>query len=233
MNFRPMQPTQYFDPHTGSLIRGPVNAPRPLGPAPMRPRLATPRFTGWTRGRFGDFPTNTSGAQGALIAPYTETDIFNPPPGGTGDPGTTTSTSTAPTSDPSQTGYLPTSVPYGQSDRSWTNPTTFATVPINSSTNISVPVLSQNFQRNALIVQNGSTATAVGDVAPTLYVNFNAQPQVGYALALPPGVGVAWDIITPRDSVYVAFGPFVNTGGSVVIAGCVVQGTYSPIGGIA
>lgn len=210
----------YVDPRTGNITLRSTPSGVPLGPAPLRSRPILRRG-------FGDIPA-TTGAAGPLVSPYYENEVWNPP----GISGQTTaaaaSTSTSPTSNPSATGYLPLSAPFGESDRGWTNPTTFSSVPINASTNISVPVLSQNYQRNALIIQNGSLATVSGDVAPTLYVNFNAQPQVGSALALPPGVGVVFDIICPRDSVYIAFGPFVNTGGSVVIQGCVLTGTYAP-----
>lgn len=175
---------------------------------------------------FGDMP-GASGAVGALLPFYSEDSVWNPPGIANGGGAGTVAQSTAATSDPSATGYLPASGPFGESDRAWTNPTTFATVPINAATNTQVPVLTQNYQRNALIIQNGSLATAP-DVAPTLYVNFNAQPQVGSALALPPGVGIAWDVITPRDSIYIAFGPFVNTGNTVMIQGAVIGGTYSP-----
>jgi hypothetical protein len=213
------------DPKTGLFIRGTIaSGPGPLGPAPIgrvfrrRPAL----------GSFGDTPPNQSGAQGALIAPYDEGDIWNPSNTVGSAAAVGLATSASPTPNPAQTGFLPQSAPYGQSDRPWSNPTTFATVPINASTNTRVPVLSQNSMRNALIIQNGSLATVSGDVAPTLYVNFNAQPQIGSALALPPGVGIAWDIVTPRDSIYIAFGPFTNTGGSVVIQGAVIGGTYVP-----
>jgi hypothetical protein len=210
------------DPKTGLFIRGNIaRGPGPLGPAPigrvLRRRSAF--------GNFGDTPPNQSGAQGALIAPYDEGGIWNPP----NITGSAASIGLTSTPNPAQTGFLPQSAPYGQSDRPWSNPTTFATVPINASTNTRVPVLSQNSMRNALIIQNGSlTDPTTTDVAPTLYVNFNAQPQIGSALALPPGVGVAWDVITPRDSIYIAFGPFINTSNSVVIQGCVIGGTYSP-----
>jgi hypothetical protein len=206
----------YFDPKTGALLRPPRVGPGPLGPAPMRMR----------RG-FGDIP-NSSGAAGPLVAPYTEGDIYNPPGITSGGSSGGNVAATAPTSDPALTGYMPASAPFGESDRAWSNPNTFASVPINASTNTQVPVLAQNYQRSALIIQNGSLATVSGDVAPTLYVNFNAQPQIGSALALPPGVGIVFDIICPRDSVYIAFGPFVNTGGSVVIQGAVLTGTYAP-----
>jgi hypothetical protein len=211
-------PVQYFDPRTGRLLRPPNNTQGyALGPAPMRPR---------TRRGFGDVPAST-GAAGPLIPLYDEAAVYNPPGINSGSASGSVAASTANTANPSTTGYLPASGPYGESDRPWSNPTTFATVPINASTNTQVPVLTQNYQRNALIIQNGSLATSP-DVAPTLYVNFNAQPQVGSALALPPGVGVAFDIITPRDSIYIAFGPFINTGSSVMIQGAVIAGTYSP-----
>lgn len=116
----------------------------------------------------------------------------------------------------------------------WKNPTTFATVPVlavttvNPPTPSATPVLSLNYSRNALSIQNNSVAPTAGDVAPTMYVGFNAAPQIGTSLALAPLQGIAWDIICPRDSIFIIFGPFTNTGGSVVIQGTVVQGTYSP-----
>jgi hypothetical protein len=120
------------------------------------------------------------------------------------------------------------SIPFGVSIIRWRNPTTFQTVPILAATPQNVPVLSLNMERNALVVQNNSTATAP-DTAPTFYIGFNAQPQVGLALAVAPGVGILLDIICPRDSVYLVFGPFVNGGGTAVIQGAVVQGTYAPV----
>jgi hypothetical protein len=116
----------------------------------------------------------------------------------------------------------------------WKNPTSVASVPIQASTAVNpppiapTPVLSLNYARNLLIIQNNSVAPTAGDVAPTLFVAFNAQPQLGFSLGLPPGVGITFDIICPRDSVFVAWGTFSNAGASVVIQGVVVQGTYSP-----
>lgn len=191
-----------------------------MAPPPMRSRGRGMRG-------FGDVPA-TSGSVGPLLPGYDEGSVWNPPGIANGGGSGSVAASTAQTADPSSTGYLPASSPFGESDRPWTNPTTFATVPINASTNVNVPVLTQNYQRNALIIQNGSLATVAGDVAPTLYVNFNASPQVGSALALPPGVGIAWDVVTPRDSIYIAFGPFINTGSSVVIQGAVITGTFAP-----
>lgn len=208
------------DPRTGQISWPSQRRGRALAPSPMRGRAA---FRG-----FGDVP-NQSGGPGPFVSPYYEDNgVYNPPPGaGTGAPAPVVSNSTGATPDPTQTGFLPGSAPYGESDRPWTNPTTFATVPINAATSIALPVLSQNFLRNALIIQNGSTATSP-DVAPTLYIGFNCQPIVGSSLGLPPGVGVVFDIICPRDSIYIAFGPFSNGGGTVVIQGSVVGGTYAP-----
>jgi hypothetical protein len=116
----------------------------------------------------------------------------------------------------------------------WKNPTSVANFPIQASTAVNpppispLPVLSLNYARNLLVIQNNSVAPTAGDVAPTLFVAFNAQPQLGFALGLPPGVGITFDIICPRDSVFVAWGTFSNAGASVVIQGVVVQGTYSP-----
>jgi hypothetical protein len=120
------------------------------------------------------------------------------------------------------------SIPFGVSIVRWKNPTTFQTVPILASTPQNTPVLSLNMERNGLVIQNNSTATAP-DVAPVFYIGFNAQPQIGLAMAVAPGVGILLDIICPRDSIYLIFGPSVNGGGTVVIQGAVVQGTYAPV----
>lgn len=118
------------------------------------------------------------------------------------------------------------SLPFGVSIIPWRNPTTFQSVPILASTPINVPVLSLNMRRNALTIQNNSTATAP-DVPPTFWIGFNAQPQVGLALGLAPGAGILFDIITPRDAIYVLVAGGV--GASVVVQGVVVQGTYAPL----
>jgi hypothetical protein len=128
------------------------------------------------------------------------------------------------------------SIPYGESARDWNNPTSYATVPIPGALTATTgqsspfPVLSLNPKRNSLIIQNQSSATAAGDIAPTMYVGFNVQGVVGQSLALPPGLGFFWGAADcpPRDSIFITLGPLVNTGGTVVIAGCVVQGTYTP-----
>jgi hypothetical protein len=128
------------------------------------------------------------------------------------------------------------STPYGESARDWTNPTSYATVPILGSNSIftaqtgGLPVLSLNMKRNSLIIQNQSSAVTAGDVAPTLYVGFNVQAIVGQSLALAPGLGFFWGAsdTPPRDSIFITIGPYQNAGASVVIAGCIVQGTYTP-----
>ena len=120
------------------------------------------------------------------------------------------------------------SIPFGQSFTPWRNPTTLQSVPINAATPTATPVLSTNLQRNMLIVQNGSTATSP-DVPPILYIGFNAAPLVGFTLGVAYNLGaILFDIITPRDSIYVLFGPFTNGGGTVVIRGTALQGTYVP-----
>ena len=118
------------------------------------------------------------------------------------------------------------SIPFGISIIRWRNPTTFQSVPIILSTPTNTPVLSLNMERNALLIQNNSTATSP-DVPPTFYIGFNAQPQVGLALAIAPLAGILFDIITPRDSIFLLQAGGV--GATVVVQGVVVQGTYAPI----
>lgn len=171
------------------------------------------------------FP-GTNGADPVFLSPYDETQMW-----GTNDPmgmvGAPIDPSVAMPPDQGPQVFDPgISIPFGVSIIPWRNPSTFQSVPILAATPINVPVLSLNMARNSLIVQNNSTATAP-DIAPTFYIGFNAQPQVGLALALTPGAGILFDIITPRDAVYVLVAGGV--GASVVVAGVVVQGTYAPI----
>jgi hypothetical protein len=118
------------------------------------------------------------------------------------------------------------SLPFGISIIAWRNPTTMQSVPINASTTAILPVLSLNMQRNSLIVQNNSFVTVSTDAIPTFYIGFNAQPQVGLSLALVGGAGILFDIICPRDSIYITV---AGGGASQVIQGVVVQGTYAPV----
>jgi len=103
-------------------------------------------------------------------------------------------------------------------------------VPIGASTVSSVALVGTNEQRALLILQNNSNAVSP-DSAPTFYFGFGTQPTVGYDLALPPGVGIVLDVRVPSDSIYVAFGPFVNSGGTTLIQGvCKEGGITDPTG---
>lgn len=195
-----------FNPHTGQLL--PVKGAQPMLGNPLARR----------RRGLGDIPT-PSGGPGNPVEPYDETEVWNgidvsAPPA----PGTPVTSGNA-TANASATANV--SFPFGETDRLWSNPTTFSSIPITGSG----VLLTQNNQRNSLIIQNNSSATSP-DVAPTFYIGFNAAPAAGFALALAPGVGFSWDIITPRDTIYLLIGTF--SGPSVKIAGTVVQGTYSP-----
>lgn len=118
------------------------------------------------------------------------------------------------------------SVPFGASTVPWQNPTTVQSVPILAGTPSNTPVLSLNLKRNLLIIQNNSTATGAGNTAPNFYVGFNSQAQVGLSLTLLPGGGILYDIICPRDSVYITI---AGGAGVFVTAGMVQQGTYAPL----
>lgn len=98
-------------------------------------------------------------------------------------------------------------------------------VPIGSSTPVSRALVGTNEQRALLILQNNSTATAP-DSAPTFFFGFGTQPQVGYDLALPPGVGIVLDVRVPADAIYVAFGPY-TAGATTVIQGVCKEGAIS------
>lgn len=193
--------------------------------AMRRQGLPNPRAPFPYRGGFGSVPL-PNGAPGNPVYPYDENQVWN----GDGSTGGGVQTQFAPppvgtnTNPPGQSGL---SLPYGEGDRDWTNPTTFSTVPINAGFNPQLPILSLNYKRNCLIIQNNSTATTP-DTAPTFYIGFNSTPQIQYALSLVPGIGFIFDIITPRDSIYLTLGPFANAGLTTLVAGYVIQGTYTP-----
>jgi hypothetical protein len=105
-------------------------------------------------------------------------------------------------------------------------------VPIGPTTAKNIALVGVNIHRALLIIQNNSTATSP-DTAPTVYVGFGTEPTIGQDLALPPGVGIVLDIRVPSDAVYIGFGPFVNTGNSVVIQGVVKEGGISDAGDTA
>jgi hypothetical protein len=192
-------------------VRG-VNAPPGSMNAPV-----------FVRNRLGGLP-GPNGDAGNWVYPYTEQGFWGdgaqgsnlpglPPPIGQPPPALT----------PQQQSVI--STPYGQSDRPWTNPCTYAGFPIPSAGG---QILSGNYNRNSLIIQNTSTATAP-DIAPTLYIGFNSQAGQGLgSLALPPGLGFFWGASDPppRDSIFATF--IGASGASVVIAGAAIQGTYAP-----
>jgi hypothetical protein len=214
----------------------------PSQPPRLRVRGVPPNMP--PRGGLGDYSRmpGTSGADGSPVWPYGENGIW-------GDGSQTTDVTAplspalasqpnpaSPTGNPRSGGGRSASTPYGEADRPWYNPTTYSTVPILGITTggnpqSPLPALSGNLKRNSLIIQNSSTATVAGDIAPTIYIGFNNQPQVGASLVLTPGLGFYWSAADcpPRDSIYILIGTYVNTGLSVVIAGCVVQGTYDPV----
>lgn len=183
-------------------------------------------------GTDGAFPS-PDGSPGSLLYPYGErSPIF----GDSGPPGSGPLTVTDPPvingpvpAPPVDTGTTADglSIPFGASLVPWQNPTTLQSVPIVAGTPANVPVLSLNLKRNLLLIQNNSSATGAGNTAPTFYVGFNSQAQVGLALALlPGGAGVLYDIICPRDSVYITIAGGV---GVYTVAGVVQQGTYAPL----
>jgi hypothetical protein len=107
-------------------------------------------------------------------------------------------------------------------------------VPIGPTTDVTAALVGTNENRALLILQNNSTATVAGDTAPTMFFGFGTQPAVGFDLALPPGVGIVLDVRVPADAIYVAFGPFVNAGGSVLVQGvCKEGGITDPVGDTA
>lgn len=97
--------------------------------------------------------------------------------------------------------------------------TAAAPAPIGDTTRPDIALVSQNFNRAKLVLQNNSFATVAGDVAPTMYFGFGSQAVVGQALALPPGVGVVFDVRVDSDAIYVTLGPSINTSSSVVTQG--------------
>lgn len=218
------------DPTVPLRVRGMSGDGRPI----LQVR-STPR----SFGGFGSPPPGPNGEPGNFLYPYGEQSIWGDGSGPGATPISQPPIVGAP-QDPNPpnppSGYSDISTPTGESDRPWTNPNTYATVPLTGALSLTgtqltplLPVLSGNGRRSALIIQNTSTAGA-GDTAPTLYVDFNHQPQIGGSLTLPPGLGFFWGAHdgAPRDSIFVAFGGFSNAGGSVVVSGCVIQGTYDP-----
>jgi len=232
--FDPSQPGQKRfvgftgDPGTGGTALGAVKLRRK--PPYVYKRRTGPLLHGLgalgVADRHNTFPTKVGAPGNPFQGDYDEYTIW-----GTNDPAdgviapTDPLTAIAPQEGPQE--FDPgMSIPFGLSIVAWRNPTTMQSVPINAATATLTPVLSLNMQRNGLIIQNNSTATSP-DIAPTFWIGFNAQPQVGLSLSLAPGAGLLFDIITPRDSIFIL--PAGGVGASAVTQGVVVQGTYAPI----
>lgn len=212
--------------------------PPKIHPLLMAQRMRRRAFTGLggpaarSGGTDGAFPS-PDGSPGSLVWPYGErSPIF-------GDSGPAGSGPLSVTNPPIIDAPVPAppvdtgttadglSIPYGASVVPWQNPTTLQSIPIVAATPANIPVLSLNLKRNLLLIQNNSIATGAGNTAPTFYIGFNSQAQVGLSLALlPGGAGVLYDIICPRDSVYVTIAGGV---GVFTVAGVVQQGTYAPL----
>lgn len=202
-----------------ALFRRPVL----LIPPGQRRRIVTglAGLGGGPSHREGGFP-GRYGGPGSGVSPYSEEEVWGGPQGATVSAPVDWSVPQAPQTGPQSSDGL--SVPNGQSFVPWKNPTTVSSVPIQLATPVNVPVLSLNLQRNLLIVENNSTATSP-DIAPILYVGFNTVPIIGLSLGIGPfGGSLVLDVICPRDSIYVAWGP--STGASVVTQGAVAQGTF-------
>lgn len=123
-------------------------------------------------------------------------DVFNAYPGALGNQAT------------SATGYQ--------------NPNRSATIPIGPQTKSNIALVGINPKRVSILMQNNSTAVSP-DAAPTMYFNFGAQAQVGIGIGLAPGVGLVLDNNVQADALYVTFGPQINTDGTVVVQGAVLE----------
>jgi hypothetical protein len=106
----------------------------------------------------------------------------------------------------------------------YVNPNRSATIPIGPSTQSNQALVAANPKRVSILMQNNSTTDpTTSDIAPTMYFNFGATANVGIGIGLAPGVGLVLDNNVQADSLYVTLGPSVNTAGSVVIQGAVLE----------
>jgi hypothetical protein len=117
---------------------------------------------------------------------------------------------------------LPEETPAQKAARGYRNRNRSATIPIGPNTQSNKALVGLNEKRTSILMQNNSTATSP-DAAPTMYFNFGAQAVIGTCIGLAPGVGLVLDINVQADALYVTLGPSVNTGGSVVIQGAVLE----------
>jgi hypothetical protein len=118
--------------------------------------------------------------------------------------------------------------PFGDGNSGWQNPCDAHSVPISANSGGVLAILTQNPKRNFLLLQNNSTATNAGDTAPDFYFGFGQVPQIGQGLKLSPGQGVAFDMVVPRNAIYLTQGPISNGFGSVLAMGVVVEGALAP-----
>lgn len=129
--------------------------------------------------------------------------------------------------DPTVAPPLPAPPPPG-----YQNPCASSTIPITSvAGSTGSPLLVANPRRNLLILQNNSFAAVPGDTPPVLWFSFGRPAVVGQcqglaAATVPFGIGegIVLDVVVPRDSLYIAFGP--SSGLSVIILGSVTEGIY-------
>lgn len=80
----------------------------------------------------------------------------------------------------------------------WTNPVIFTPFPFSFGTASVQPspvILSRNYQRCAMLIQNLS-------VLSNLYVSFGAPAAANLGIQLVPGGGVLLDVVCPNNDVY-------------------------------
>jgi hypothetical protein len=94
-------------------------------------------------------------------------------------------------------------------------------IPIDATVNPFQAVLGPNLNRGVLVLQNLSTATLSGDVAPTMYIGFSSPPIIGHSFGLLPGVGIWLDRAVPVDAIFVGWGGEIDTSSSVIVQGFV------------
>jgi hypothetical protein len=104
-------------------------------------------------------------------------------------------------------------------------------VPINASTSGATPIVTTNYKRNFILIQNNSTATTP-DTTPIFYVTFDSplQGAAGLALAVPALSGIVLDAVVPSNAIYITLGTYSNGGGTANVAGVLIQGTMLPAG---
>jgi hypothetical protein len=117
-------------------------------------------------------------------------------------------------------------VPGGVLTSALSDTTEGQTVGIPASVSTAVAIMAANVNRGYLLIENNSSATATGDIAPTLYFAYDGPVPLPLILAkaIPPQSGLVLDRRVPANAIYVAWGPSVNTGGSVVQGGVIEQG---------